>query len=117
MGDDAHHGLGQPSLEKLDHRTHLPSALGPDSAPVSLRQRLDRDLYAVQLRAAHEPPDLSGADFEIDHGAMANVATAARQAIFKVPVRLEIIAPGLAPEAAGDGPTFNHDRCQLLAAF
>src|SRR6185369_14274041 len=117
MSDDAHHGFGQPSLQKLDERAYLPGALGLDAAPMASSQGLDRDLHAIDLRAAHEPRDLSGADFEIDDGTMANVAAAARQAVFKIPVRLEILAPGLAPEAAGDGPPFNHDRRQLFAAF
>ena len=68
VGHDAHHPLGQPTLEQLDQRTDLPGAAGLQARPMRRRQRRDLDLDVVRLRSGpgHHRFDPSRLNLQID---------------------------------------------------
>src|SRR5579883_790 len=117
VGDDLHHPVREAPLEQLDQRAHLPGALSLDTRPMPGRQRLDPDFDVIEARAAHHCRNDAGAHLEVEHGTISRIAAAARQPVLVVPVGLEILAPGLAPEAARDGATLDHHGRGLAAAL
>src|SRR5579872_800263 len=56
-------------------------------------------------------------DLKVEHGTISRVAAAAGQAILVIPVGLQILAPGLAPEAARDGTAVDDHGRRLAAAL
>ena len=90
-------------------RRRSPSSAAGETGAMAIRP--------VELRAADHRRDLAARDLQVDHRAVADVGAAARQAVRVVAVALEVVAPGLAPEGAGDGAALDdhgRDRLSLL---
>ena len=98
MRKPLHHARVETSLKQVDQRGDRLRALGLEPSPRRLRQRLDGNRNRVDLRAADNRLDLALLDLQVDDRAIAGVGAAARQAIGKIAVRFEIVAPGLAPD-------------------
>ena len=60
---------------------------------------------------------MAGLDLEVDHRAVAHVASPAWQAIGVVAIGFEVLAPGLAPEGRGDLAPRDLDRRDIAAGF
>src|SRR5262249_24448534 len=86
------------------HRADLAGAALLDAVPLLRWQRLDGDGDVVYLRPADQGRHLRRLDLKIDHRAVADVRAAARQAVGEVAVRLQVVAPRLAPERGRDPP-------------
>ncbi len=91
---------------------------GPDSAcfdllPAAARQRSDGHAHSIEVRPTDQRGDLAGRDLQIDDRTVANIGSAARQAVLEITVRLqmptgassllEIEPQGVAAETKGDG--------------
>src|ERR1039458_581012 len=77
--------------------------------PLRLGFRGDADLDLVKLRAADRRLDLAGPDVKVDYRSVADVSPAARQAVRIVHVGLQVVAPRLAPEGAGNHAALDLD--------
>src|SRR5450631_1853802 len=75
------------------------------------------ELDAVDLGAGHQRVHLAGVDTQIDDGTVAHIGPPTRQAVRKVAVGLQVVAPGLAPEAARDRAAFDGHRLADLPHF
>ena len=114
-GDDLHDRRGKFALEQFDEGIDFPGAFGLDGFPEARRQRLDFDFDFVKARSRHAGGHLALADLEINHRTVADISAAARQAVGIVAVSLQVVAPCLAPEGAGDLAAFQQDRRGGLA--
>src|SRR5207245_10516045 len=81
-----------------------------DRFPTARFDRRDADLDLVKLGAGNERQHLGLRDLQIDNRAVADIGPATRQSVGVVAIAFEIVAPGLAPEALGDGAAFDRHR-------
>ena len=114
-GHDRHHAGREPALQKLHHGADPGTALLFEFLPAGHGKRPNLDGDAIKARAADHGCDLARLDLEIDHRTVANVGAAARQTIREIAVRLQVVAPGLAPEGGSDGAARDLDWRHLLA--
>src|SRR6516164_11009142 len=97
-----HDTLGEPALQKFDERIDRSGAVLADGFPSRLPYWSYLHLNLVDLRAADQGFDFAGRNLKIDHGSVAYIGTPSWQAVFKVAIALEILAPSLAPEGLDD---------------
>src|ERR1035437_1269276 len=110
-----HDALREPALQKLDERIDGAGAVRADGSPARLFDRRHPYRYLVNFRTADQGFDLAGRDLKIDYGTVADIGPAARQAVGKVAVLFQVLAPGLAPEGLDDGAAFHHHRRDRMA--
>ena len=111
------HRLGQPSLKEADHRVDAPGTALDHRPPAPADELVDPHRHLVERASGHQRIDLPGADPQIDHRPAAQVRAAARKPVAEIHVRLEVLAPLLAPERAGDALPRQDHRFQLAATL
>src|SRR5208283_5943450 len=104
------HVFRQLALQQLDQRTDGAGAVPAYRFPSLRRSQGDVDLHFVDIGAADQGPEAAARDLEIDDRAVANIGSAARQAIFEIGIAFEIVAPSLAPKTLRDLASFKDDR-------
>src|SRR5262249_29712458 len=75
------------------------------------------DFDVVEFGSADHRLDLAFRNLQVDDEAVADVASAARQAALVIAVALEVGAPRLAPERRGDLTAFDFHRRERAAFF
>src|ERR1017187_3544449 len=101
--------VGEAPAQQLDQRPNRARAFVAQSLPLRLGCRGNADLDLVKLRAADRRLDLAGSDVKVDHRSVADVSPATRQAVRVVHVGLQVVAPRLAPEGAGNRAALDLD--------
>ena len=117
MGDDLHDVVREPALEQFQQRADLAAAPPFEGRPLLARQRLDRHLDVVKLRAGDLGLDAPLGHCQVANRAVADVGAAAGQPVLVVAERLQVLAPGLAPEALGDLAAVDLDGLNVNALF
>ena len=115
FGDGAHHGVGDPSLQELDHRVDPSGAMRSDALPPRRGERLHPEIHLVDLGPAHERRDAALGDLQIKHRSVSDVGPSPRQAVRVIAVRFQVVAPRDAPEGRGDPPAFDRNGRELAA--
>src|ERR1039457_4935423 len=115
LAHQLHHTLGDPSLQKFDEGIDRSSAILADGFPARLRDRSYPHLNLVDLRAADQGFDFARRNLKIDHGTVAHIGPPAWQAVFKVAIAFQVVAPSLAPEGLDNRAAFHHHRRDWMA--
>jgi hypothetical protein len=74
------------------------------------RQRFDFDFNLVEFGTGDQGGHVTFVDLQIDNGTFTHVGTTAREAVFKIAVGFEVVAPSLAPKCGGNLSTVQHHR-------
>ena len=94
--------IGESALKQFEQRAHLAGTRILHLPPPVFRQGLDRNLDVVDVRPTDLRTNSALLDLQMADGTVSHVRPAARQAILIIAELLEVLAPGLAPECAGD---------------
>ena len=112
-----HHFFCQFALQHFDYRANRTRAIGANRTPPLRGGCGNTDVHLVNLRTADQSLNSALGDGQIDDRTIPDIGAPTRQAIGKIGIAIEVVAPRLAPKTCRNAPTLDDNGRNRLPCF